>query len=150
MASTTNLGLHINPMYIWIPNSIAWTHSREFLSDSNKDCASGPFIPPWSRILRFLATQGGFSLSPLCVCVCVCVCVWVAQSCPTLVTSWTVAHQVSLSMEFPKQEYWSGFPFPSPGDLPNPETEPGSPHSRQILYNPSHQARGLSPLPKSN
>ena len=68
----------------------------------------------------------------------------------TFVILGTVACQAPLSMDFSKQEYWSGFPFPSPGDLPNPETEPGSPHSRQILYNPSHQARGLSPLPKSN
>ena len=34
-------------------------------------------------------------------------------------TPWTVAHQAPLSMGFPKQEYWSGLPFPSPGDLPN-------------------------------
>ena len=34
-------------------------------------------------------------------------------------TLWTVAHQAPLSMGFPKQEYWSGLPFPSPGDLPN-------------------------------
>ena len=33
---------------------------------------------------------------------------------------WTVAHQVPLSMEFSRQEYWNGFPFPSPGDLPEP------------------------------
>ena len=42
-------------------------------------------------------------------------------------TLWTVAHQVPLSMGFPRQEYWSGLPFPSPGDLPDPEMEPGSP-----------------------
>ena len=40
---------------------------------------------------------------------------------------WTVAHQTSLSMGFPRQEYWSGLPFPSPGDLPNPGIEPTSP-----------------------
>ena len=40
---------------------------------------------------------------------------------------WTVAHQSPLSMGFPKQEYWSGLSFPSPGDLPNPGTEPVSP-----------------------
>ena len=39
---------------------------------------------------------------------------------------WTVARQVSLFMEFSRQEYWSGLPFPSPGDLPNPGIEPGS------------------------
>ena len=43
------------------------------------------------------------------------------------VTPWTVAHQASLSMGFSRQEYWSGLPFPSPGDLPNPGTEPASP-----------------------
>ena len=51
----------------------------------------------------------------------------VTQSCPTLVTPWTVACQAPLSMGFSKQEYWSGLPFPSPGDLPNPGTEPRSP-----------------------
>ena len=43
------------------------------------------------------------------------------------VTQWTVAYQVSLSMGFSRQEYWSGLPFPSPGDLPNPGIKPGSP-----------------------
>ena len=39
----------------------------------------------------------------------------------------TVAYQAPLSMEFSRQEYWSGLPFPSPGDFPNPGIEPGSP-----------------------
>ena len=51
----------------------------------------------------------------------------VAQSCPTLMAPWTVAYQAPLSMGFSRQEYWSGLPFPSPGDLPNPGIEPGSP-----------------------
>ena len=42
-------------------------------------------------------------------------------------TPWTVAHQAPPSMEFSRQEYWSGLPFPSPGDLPDPGIEPGSP-----------------------
>ena len=54
-------------------------------------------------------------------------CVLVTQSCPTLVTLWTVAHQASLSMEFSRQEHWSGLPFPSAGDLPNPGIDPESP-----------------------
>ena len=41
-------------------------------------------------------------------------------------TPWTVACQAPLSMRFSRQEYWSGLPFPSPGDLPNPGIEPGS------------------------
>ena len=40
---------------------------------------------------------------------------------------WTVAHQAPLSMGFPRPEYWSGLPFPSPGDLPGPGIEPASP-----------------------
>ena len=46
---------------------------------------------------------------------------------PTLATLWTVACQVPLFVGFSRQEYWSGLPFPSPGDLPDPGTEPGSP-----------------------
>ena len=42
-------------------------------------------------------------------------------------TPWTVAHQTPLSMGFSRQEYWSGLPFPSPGDLPDPEIKPVSP-----------------------
>ena len=42
-------------------------------------------------------------------------------------TPWTVAHQASPSMEFSRHDYWSGLPLPSPGDLPDPGIEPGSP-----------------------
>ena len=42
-------------------------------------------------------------------------------------TPWTVAYQAPPSMKCSRQEYWSGLPFPSPGDLPNPGIEPGSP-----------------------
>ena len=42
-------------------------------------------------------------------------------------TQWTVAHQDPLSMEFSRQEYWSGLPFPSPGDFPDIGIKSGSP-----------------------
>ena len=42
-------------------------------------------------------------------------------------TLWTVAYQAPPSMGFFRQEYWSGLPFPSPGDLPEPGVKPGSP-----------------------
>ena len=45
---------------------------------------------------------------------------------------WTVAHQACLSMGFPRQEYWSGLPFPPPGDLPDPGMEPMSPASTAL------------------
>ena len=51
----------------------------------------------------------------------------VAKSCPTLATPWTVDCQAPLSVGFSRHEYWNGLPFPSPGDLPNPGIEPGSP-----------------------
>ena len=54
----------------------------------------------------------------------------VAKSCLTLATPWTVTYQAPLSMRFPRQEYWSGLPFSSPGDLPDPGIEPRSPASQ--------------------
>ena len=70
------------------------------------------------------------------VSVCVCVCVWKSLSHVWLfATPWTEACQISLSMEFSRQEYWSGLPFPSPGDLPNP----GLPYCCWVLYRLSHQ-----------
>ena len=54
-------------------------------------------------------------------------CVLVTQSCPTLVTPCTVAHQAPLSKGFVRQEYWSGLSFPSLGDLLDPEIGPASP-----------------------
>ena len=60
-----------------------------------------------------------------------------AQSCLTL-SPWTVARQALLSVEFSRPEYWSGQPFPSPGDLPNPGVEPRSPVSPALLSHRGH------------
>ena len=59
------------------------------------------------EILREAQTTKG----PLCVCVCV-------YSVMSIAASWTVAHQAPLSVGFPRQEYWSGLPFPPPGKGP--------------------------------
>ena len=71
--------------------------------------------------------EGGFRCLLLHCCL-------VAKSPP-----WTVARQASLSMGYPMQEYWSGLPFASPGDRPNPGIKPTTPASvvtgRWILYN---------------
>ena len=67
-----------------------------------------------------LLCQALFMWKMMASCVCVCVCVLVAQLHLTLYHPWTVAHQAPLSMGFSRQEYWSGLPFPSPGDLLNP------------------------------
>ena len=56
---------------------------------------------------------------------------------------WTVARQAPLSMEFPRQEYWSGLPFPSTGIFPTQGSNPGLLHCRQILYQLSHKGSPL-------
>ena len=91
-----------------------------------------PGLPHRRRILYWLSHKE----SPLCVCVrvcvCVCVCVCVKVNVKSLsrvrlfATPWTVAYQAPPSMGFSRQEYWSGLPFPSSGDLPDPGIEPGS------------------------
>ena len=54
-------------------------------------------------------------------------CAQLVSSVQPYATPWTVAHQTPLSMELSRQEYWSGLPFPPPGDLPDPGTQSASP-----------------------
>ena len=68
-------------------------------------------------------------------------CCLVTQSVQLVATPWTVAHQASLSVGFPRQEYWSGLPFPSPGELPDPGIEPMS------LVSPTLAGRLLTAAP---
>ena len=80
----------------------------------------------------------------MCVCVCMCVCVHArarAVLSQLSATPWTAAHQAPLSMGFPRQEYWSGLPFPSPGDLLDLRIEPAS------LVSPALQAGSLPLAP---
>ena len=58
-----------------------------------------------------------------------CVCVCVLSHVQLFATPWTAAHQAPLSMEFSRQEWWNGLPFPTPGGLPDPGIEPDSPAS---------------------
>ena len=55
------------------------------------------------------------------------------------VTLWTIVYQAPLFMGFSRQEYWSGFPFSSPGDLPDPGMEPVSPTLAGGFFTVSHQ-----------
>ena len=64
-------------------------------------------------------------------------------------TPWTIACQAPLSMEFSRQEYWSGLPFPSPGDLPDPGIEPRSP-ALQADSLPSEPPRNPNKFPNPN
>ena len=110
---------HVSLTYVSILSYISWT---SFLWLWNpRDWMSGQ---QW--------------VNSMCVCVCVCVCMHthmhthththtVSKSCQSICDPWTVAHQAPLSMGFPRQEYWSGLPFPPPGDLPDPGIEPASP-----------------------
>ena len=83
----------------------------------------------WGKDLSFcykpyrIPHNSWFCFPKPCLCL-ICMhnrCVWL------FVTPWTVAHQAPLSMGFSRQEYWSGFPFPLPGDLPDPGVKPASP-----------------------
>ena len=67
----------------------------------------------------------------------------VIKLCPDLVTTWTVAHQAPLSIEFSRQEYWNGLPFPSPGDLLDPGIVPQSPALKEdsLLSEPPRKSR---------
>ena len=78
----------------------------------------------------------------MCVCMCVRMRARVcAQLCLTLATPWTVVCQAPLSMGFSRQKYWSGLPFPPPGNLPSPEIESMS------LESPALQAVSLPTEP---
>ena len=70
--------------------------------------------------------------------------------CPTLSIPWTMMHQASLSMGFPKQEYWSGFSFPPPGDIPDPGTKPTSPVSPALQGNSLSAEPSRKPIHKIN
>ena len=70
----------------------------------------------------------------------------VTRSCLTLVTPWTLTCQVPLPMGFSRQEYWSGLPFPAPGDLPTQESNPGLLHCRRILYQLNYERSLSNPL----
>ena len=89
------------------------------LSFSFPASAAIPQVAPGHASFRFpvcLLTQGVCPLGVL-----------VVESCLMLCDPWTVAHEAPLSMGFPRQGYWRGLPFPSPGDAPDPGIEPGSP-----------------------
>ena len=81
-------------------------------------------FPPWLLQWLFFSNKGWNMCSEEYIYECVCS---VAESCLTLATPWTIGHQAVLSMGFPRQEYGSGLPFPSPRDLPDPGIKPMSP-----------------------
>ena len=97
------------PLSVWAPHTILGCNTRPVGSYFPHEALNLCFLPWECGTL----TTGGAAL--------------VAKSCPTLETLWTVARQAPLSMGFPRQERWSGLPFPSAGDLLDPRIEPRSP-----------------------
>ena len=95
--------------------SFIWNHSFEIIL-SFPQLLEFPLIS-WEFHSRFCNSYNQITRREMLLCS-------VAQSCPTLVTPWTVACQATPSMEFSRQEYWSGLPFSPPGDLPNPGIKP--------------------------
>ena len=99
------------------PSGIHFSSSWHLWSlNSNDTLLERSLLITLSKIVLY--SFMGFILSNVCVS-----CSVVCDS----ATPWTVAHQASLSMEFSRQEYWSGLPFPSPEELPNPRIKPWSP-----------------------
>ena len=86
-----------------------------------------------------------FCYKSVCVWVCGCVYIYVyilfshKGMAKSFVTPWTVAYQAPLSMQFSRQEYWSGLPFPSAGNLPDPAIKPVSPTLQADSLPLSHQ-----------
>ena len=99
--------------------------TRSWLSGSLR-----PFLYSSSVYSHHLFLLSSASVRPLPFSVCIMIVYACELSCsshlPLCVTLRTVARQASLSMGFSRQEYWSGWPCPPPGDLPDPGTEPVS------------------------
>ena len=87
----------------------------ELLSLHSYACANFQGYWPGSDADISAYQEGNTGQKIVCVCVCVC-----TAGSDSLWPPWTVAHQAPLSMGFSRQEYWSGLPCPSPGDLSNP------------------------------
>ena len=85
------------------------------------------------QLLKVIATTFIITTTIICKCLphpkhCAVLCCAQSLSCVQLfATPWTVAHQAPHPWEFSRQGYWSGLPFPTPGDLPNPGIKPRSP-----------------------
>ena len=105
-----------------ISSSRGSSQHRDQTHVSCVSCTAGRFLTRWVIQLKFVDI--------------------VTKSCQTLSTPRTITHQAPLSMGCSRQEYWSGLPFPSPGDLPDTGIEPGSPalQAVSLLSEPSGRA----------
>ena len=127
--------------YSRFPLADYFTHGSEYLS-----VLISQFIP----LLPLLCPHGHFlgvflSFESVLEFFFLCCCCLVAKSCPTLSQSQELQPtKMFLSMGFPRQEYWSGLPFSSPGDLPNARIEPMTPALQVDSLPWSHQGNPFS------
>ena len=109
----------------WNQGELEATYQKSYRCFKSPRVFGTSLVVQWRRLQCRDADMG--SISGLGTKISYCCCL-VAQSCLTLfVIPWTVAHQAPLSIEFPRQEYWSGLPCPPPGVLPHSGIEPVSP-----------------------
>ena len=106
---------HLTPVFFVILLMLKYKLFRTTLRGLHRKLRHKKISPPWVTILRATLV--------LCINGLLCVCS-IVQLC--FATPQTVAHQSPLSTGLSRQEYWSGLPFPSPGDLPDPAIEPGT------------------------
>ena len=111
------------------------------LLGNSKHHLSLEFLTFLNWTLSLLNTTSPFCLLNSPASLMVIVFEWILEfkNCYCLGTPWMVALQAPLSMEFLRQEYWSGLPFPSPGDLPEPGIKPTSPSWQADSFPLSHQ-----------
>ena len=102
------------PITLWQIDGETMETVRDFIFLGSKISADGDYSHEIKRYL-FLVRKAMTNL------------MWKWSRVRLFATPWTVAHQAPPSMEFSRQEYWSGLPFPSPRDLPDPGIEPRSP-----------------------
>ena len=126
MSTSASLAM-LKPLIVWITTN--WKILKEMGIPDHHTCLLRNLYAGQEAVRTVHGTMAWFKIGKV---------KWL--SCVQLfATPWTVACQASLSMEFSRQEYWSGLPFTSPGDLPNPGIQVGLLHCRQILYHLSHQ-----------
>ena len=117
-------------LYNWITDTMWWSlGAKENMRNIHMGVKSGPlWLFPVEVGFQNRSLQAYLKVLQQASSFAVTMIVSVAQPCRTLwdAMDWAVAHQAPQSMKFSRREYWSGLPFPSPGDLPDPGIEPGS------------------------
>ena len=127
LSFSTQLGYRL---VLWMTNSssqVGRLRSPSYIRLFYKNHLLAFLTPKWHSF-----DQLRIQVLTLCLKVSLSVCTQPLRHIWLLAALWTVAHQAPLSMGFSRQEYWSGLPFPPPGDFPDPRIEPVSPTSPEL------------------